>query len=208
MTYSIVARSINGEVLGVGVISGSYNVGSRVPWIKRGVGAVATQAYTNPELAKIVLYYLSKGWSAVDALEKALMRDSGRRYRQLAVITPTGDKAYYTGRNVPKPYGEALSKNCICIGNLLSSKDVVNEMLRAYIEYEDDIIMAIVNALEAGHNAGGDARGDLSGAILIVGNDPRLKRVDNEIRLYVKADANPILLLKNMLTKKLDIKTI
>lgn len=208
MTYSIVARSIDGLTLGIGVISGSYNVGARVPWIKKGTGVVATQAYTNPYLGRYILTYLSSGLSAVDAMMRALMKDAGRDFRQLAVITPSGDKAYYTGKNVPKPYGEALSENCICIGNLLSSKDVVDEMLRAFLDNEHDIILAIIRALEAGHEIGGDARGDLSGAIIIVGEDPRLQKVGEEIRLFVKAEGNPAFTLKRMLIKKFHIETI
>jgi len=208
MTYSIVARSINGDSLGIGVISGSYNVGSRVPWIKRNVGAVVTQAYTNPELGRLIINYLSRGFSAVDSLERALMRDRGRKYRQLAVITPSGDKAYYTGRKVPKPYGEALSKNCICIGNMLESKNVVEEMLRAFMEHEDNIVTAILSALEAGHEAGGDLRGDYSGAVLIVGNSPLLKKIGGGIKVLIDADSEPVKTLKLMVTKKLKIEVL
>ncbi|MEX0567845.1 MAG: DUF1028 domain-containing protein, partial [Candidatus Njordarchaeota archaeon] len=47
MTYSIVAYDKKTNTLGVAVASGSTAVGTRVPWIKANVGAIATQAYTN-----------------------------------------------------------------------------------------------------------------------------------------------------------------
>ncbi|OYT50789.1 MAG: hypothetical protein B6U76_12110 [Desulfurococcales archaeon ex4484_217_2] len=72
MTYSIVALDKRRKLLGVAVISGSLAVGSRVPWAKAGIGAVATQAHTNPALGPLILEYLSQGLKAREALEKAL----------------------------------------------------------------------------------------------------------------------------------------
>ena len=50
-TFSIVAYdSANGD-LGVAVQSKAFAVGARVPYARAGVGAVATQATTNPGFA-------------------------------------------------------------------------------------------------------------------------------------------------------------
>lgn len=45
-TFSLVARASNGD-LGVAVASKFLAVGSAVPWVTGGVGAVATQSYAN-----------------------------------------------------------------------------------------------------------------------------------------------------------------
>ena len=57
MTYTIVLAEPEGTVL-VGVVSGSLAVGSRVPWARACIGAVATQGYTNVTLGPLVLSLL------------------------------------------------------------------------------------------------------------------------------------------------------
>ncbi|MGH3391849.1 MAG: DUF1028 domain-containing protein, partial [Actinomadura sp.] len=47
MTFSIVARSADGEALGVAVASKFLAVGAAVPAAEAAVGALATQAYAN-----------------------------------------------------------------------------------------------------------------------------------------------------------------
>ena len=47
MTFSIVARSADGESWGVAVASKCLAVGHAVPWGAAGAGAVATQALAN-----------------------------------------------------------------------------------------------------------------------------------------------------------------
>ena len=44
-TYSIVAYDENTNELGVAVQSNWFSVGVLVPWVKAGVGAVATQSF-------------------------------------------------------------------------------------------------------------------------------------------------------------------
>ena len=190
MTYSIVARSKDGLLLGVGVVSGSFNVGSRVPWIEYKVAAVATQAYTNPMLGKLIIEYVKKGFKASRALNEALKFDSGFEFRQVAVITISGDRAYYNGKYIPKPYAVKESEYCICIGNLLASEEVVDKMLDTFLRYYNDLIKAIIEALRAGHEAGGDARGDQSAALLISGDDVRLK--GKNLKISIASSTNPI----------------
>ncbi|KAA0240263.1 DUF1028 domain-containing protein [bacterium] len=48
MTFSIVAHDPQSGELGVGVATHQPCAGAVVPWVKAGVGAVATQSFTNP----------------------------------------------------------------------------------------------------------------------------------------------------------------
>ena len=50
MTFSILARDPSNGRFGVAVATCHLAVGSTVPHIRSGVGAVATQAHTNPYL--------------------------------------------------------------------------------------------------------------------------------------------------------------
>ena len=52
-TYSIVARDADSGQLGVAVQSHYFSVGSVVTWAEAGVGAVATQAFSDPAYGKL-----------------------------------------------------------------------------------------------------------------------------------------------------------
>lgn len=62
-TYSIVARdSATGEI-GVAVQSHWFSVGTAVPWAEAGVGAVATQSFTEPSYGPLGLELMRLGRS-------------------------------------------------------------------------------------------------------------------------------------------------
>src|SRR5246127_2597904 len=74
-TFSIVARDpLTGE-LGVAVQSHWFAVGADVPWAEAGVGAVATQSFTDPSYGKLGLDLMRAGRSAPDALKGLLLAD-------------------------------------------------------------------------------------------------------------------------------------
>lgn len=180
-------------LLGVGVISGSLAVGSRVPWARAGVGAVATQAYTNPALGPLILEYLSQGLTARNALEKALSTDKYPEKRQVAVVDFEGNIAYHSGREIPEHNGVFTAETAICLGNLLVSKEIPKMMCEAYMKKKDkDFIWALLSALAAGHNLGGDRRKDRSGALIVVGETPYGKYYDYIVNLRVDYSENPL----------------
>jgi len=81
MTFSIVARSDDGDSLGVAVASKFLAVGSAVPAARLGVGAVATQSFCN------TLYKRDGLERQIDALrqKKTTLADA-EYYRQLDVL--------------------------------------------------------------------------------------------------------------------------
>ena len=72
MTFSIVARSADGESWGVAVASKFLAVGSAVPAAVAGVGAVATQAWANVAYKGLALAHLDEGATASIALQRLL----------------------------------------------------------------------------------------------------------------------------------------
>src|SRR3990170_850306 len=77
-TYSIVCRdSVTGE-LGVAVESHWFSVGTAVSWAEAGVGAVATQSFTNKSFGIRGLNLLRAGLTAQQALDSLLATDEGR----------------------------------------------------------------------------------------------------------------------------------
>src|SRR4051812_50209620 len=67
-TYSIVARDPRSGELGVAVQSHWFAVGPIVPWVRAGVGAVATQSIAEPAYGPRALDGLAAGAPAPQAL--------------------------------------------------------------------------------------------------------------------------------------------
>src|SRR5512140_1576835 len=110
-TYSIVARDTATGELGVAVQSHWFSVGSHVPWAEAGVGAVATQSFTDPTYGKLGLDLMRAGRSAPDALKGLLAADEGRDVRQVAMIDAAGHVAAHTGAKCIVAAGQHVGTN-------------------------------------------------------------------------------------------------
>ena len=75
MTFSILARDPSNGRFGVAVATCHLAVGSTVPHIRSGVGAVATQAHTNPYLGICGLERLEQNRSAEEVKASLLKLD-------------------------------------------------------------------------------------------------------------------------------------
>jgi len=195
MTYSILALNSEKKVLGIAVASGSLAVGSRVPWAKALVGAVVTQAYTNPSLGPLILKLMKLGYQAHMAVEYALKLDSNPELRQVAAIDAHGNIGVHTGQNTPQWHGEIVDKRslCVCIGNLIRGREVLERMHITYTSLDTiDFAERLILALNEGHKAGGDRRGDRSAAVLVVGVTEFSPYFDRVVDLRVDYSLNPI----------------
>lgn len=189
-TFSLVARCANTGALAVAVCTARLAVGSRVPFACAGVGAVATQANTNPELGREALVLMQAGATASDALERVLARDTQRATRQLSVIDRHGNHAVFTGADVldHNPWaGSQTGHNCVAAGNQLMNPETVHSMVRVFETTPGFLGERVLCALEAGQAAGGDKRGKISAAILVVHNMPQ-----PVIDLRVDMHENPV----------------
>src|SRR6201989_43252 len=97
MTFSIVARSADGESWGVAVASKSLAVGAVVPAAVAGVGAIATQADANVAYKGQALAHLDEGATASVALQLLIEEDDGGDARQVAIVALGGGAASHTG---------------------------------------------------------------------------------------------------------------
>jgi uncharacterized Ntn-hydrolase superfamily protein len=82
MTFSIVALDQETKTVGVATATGNINVGSRVPHVKEGIGAIATQGLTEISYGIKGLKLLEMGYTPQEALEKLLKSDPWREHRQ------------------------------------------------------------------------------------------------------------------------------
>src|SRR6478752_1348264 len=97
MTYSIVARDPSSGRFGVAIQTCWPFVGAGCPWVESGVGAVATQSFTETAHGPNGLARMRAGEAAPDALAGLLAADPGEAVRQVGVVDASGRAAAHTG---------------------------------------------------------------------------------------------------------------
>lgn len=181
-TFSIVAVDPRTKETGVAVTTRNPCVGNAVPWVRAGVGAVATQGGTRVEYGPDVLNLLAQGMSAKEALDKVVAADGDRERRQVGVIAIDGRSAQWTGAGQKGEESrgdwtaEASGATFAVQGNSLVSPDVVKAVASTFQASEGSprhLADRLIEALAAGHALGGDGRhGETQSAAVLVA-DPR-----------------------------------
>jgi uncharacterized Ntn-hydrolase superfamily protein len=168
MTWSIIARDQKTGRIGIAVATRAFAVGARVPHIKTGVGAVCSQALTNPVFGPRGLALLTAGASAEDAVRMLMLSDEGRDHRQVHVMDREGRFAAATGSACIEWCGHQARSTLSVAGNMLAGPQVIAATADAYESAVDKpFAQRLVAAMMAGEAAGGDKRGKQSAALLI-----------------------------------------
>lgn len=160
VTFSIVARDGNNGRFGVAVATCHLAVGSTVPHIRSGVGAVATQAHTNPYLGICGLERLEQCADAHRVLETLLADDKHRDCRQFHLVDHQGRTACWTGPDCEDWAGHRHGQDCSVAGNFLVGESVLLAMEMAFHTSDPSWKLGrrLMHALQAGEAAGGDHR--------------------------------------------------
>lgn len=191
-TFSIVARDPVTGALGAAVSTARLAVGNRVIHVEHNVGAIATQANTNPLLAKEALQRLQNGVTAKDALDAVLQADEKRDERQLSIIDAKGNVAAFTGTKPDDYKNHIIGKNFIVAGNILVGKETLEAMASAFDALKGTLADRVMAALEAGQQAGGDRRGKISAAIVVVNQAPSSNGYAKNIDLRIDSSKDPV----------------
>jgi uncharacterized Ntn-hydrolase superfamily protein len=171
MTFSIVAfdpRASPSPEWGVAVASKFLAVGAVVPAARAGVGAIATQAFANVTYRPRGLDALAAGDDAATVLRALTESDEEREQRQAGIVDARGGVATFTGTECMDWAGGRTGEGYCCQGNILTGAAVVDNMVTAFEAGEGELASRLVDALVAGYEAGGDARGMQSAALLVV----------------------------------------
>ncbi len=170
MTFSIVARSTDGESWGVAVASKFLAVGAVVPAAVAQVGAIATQADANVAFKGQALAHLDDGATAAVALQRLIEEDEGRDERQVGIVDGEGGAATHTGHACLDWAGGVTGAGYAIQGNILAGEFVVAAMQDAFeaSDVDEPLARRLLAALSAGDDAGGDRRGRQSAALLVV----------------------------------------
>ncbi|BBD72498.1 hypothetical protein HS1genome_0887 [Sulfodiicoccus acidiphilus] len=166
MTYSVVAYDPELKAWGVGVASKFLAVGAVVPWLKVGVGALATQAFANVRYGEKGLELLRK-MNAESVVKSLTADDPMRERRQLGVVDSKGKAFAFTGKECHTYAGHIVGEGFAVQGNILVGSEVLEVMARR-MERRGKFHRKILEALEAAESKGGDRRGKQSAALKVV----------------------------------------
>jgi uncharacterized Ntn-hydrolase superfamily protein len=167
-TYSIVARDPATGEFGIAVQSHWFSVGSVVAWAEAGVGAVATQSFTEISYGPLGLGAMRDGATAAQALATLVAADPHPEVRQVAFVDVQGRTAVHTGAGCIPGAGHRGGEGYSVQANLMLVDDVPEAMARAFENATGPLAERMLAALEAAQAAGGDIRGKQSAAILVV----------------------------------------
>ena len=170
MTFSVVARCAETGQLGIAISSSSIAVGARCPWLRPGVGAVASQNITLPSLGPSVLDRLEQGMAPIEALARVLENEAHREYRQVTVIDQEGRTAHFSGAQTLGIHSALSGEQCVAAGNMLANSGVIGAMVRAFEHASGHLADRLLAALHTGQAKGGEA-GPVHSAALVVVDD-------------------------------------
>lgn len=184
MTFSILIYNKKTRVFAAAAATGSLCVGG---WVLRGdieSGLVASQG-TAPSTfwRDDVLRGMHRGQSSKDAVEAAIARDPGRGHRQLTAIDRQGLAHGFTGADSIAFAGHMIAHGIAIAGNMLRGPEVLEAMMRAALTPDEAVEQHMLRVLDAAKQAGGDNRGLLSAALLVLAPDhpPLDLRIDYSI---------------------------
>jgi uncharacterized Ntn-hydrolase superfamily protein len=175
-TFSIAAIDPRTGEVGAAVTTRVPCVGNGVPWVRVGVGAVATQANTRTEYGNELLDALARGELPADALKRLLAADSAAASRQIGVIDIKGRSAQFTGTQPQQWAGHRAGLNYVTQGNVLVGPDVIAAVARSFEASEGQprhLADRLIDAIAAGHAVGGDQRHGLRQSAAVIVADPR-----------------------------------
>ncbi len=167
-TFTIVARCERTGMLGVCLATSEMAVASRCPYVKAKVGAVSSQASTDPRLGQLAIKLLDMGYSTAKVVEELKASDPFIEHRQIGIVDKDGNSAVHTGSENKDWAGHIVKKNYIAMGNAIVSEGVIKAMAEAFeSSAEEPLEERLMRAVEAGRDAGGQPTGQRSAGILV-----------------------------------------
>jgi uncharacterized Ntn-hydrolase superfamily protein len=157
LTFSIVARCEETGMFGVSVCSSSPAVGARCGFARAGVGAVASQNITDPELGDALIASMAAGAGAPLALADLTAAQPYIAWRQLIAVDANGETATFSGAKTLGVHATAKARNVAAAGNLLASRETPDAMVAAFLASAGPLGERLIGAMQAGVASGGEA---------------------------------------------------
>jgi uncharacterized Ntn-hydrolase superfamily protein len=177
-------------------------VGARCLYVEGGVGAVVTQAFTDPRLGPRALAEMKGGRVAQDAVDRVMEADPHSGFRQLGAIGVDGYVGAQTGASNQPWAGHLTGAGYVVLGNHLPGRQTLDAMAAAFEAVaEADLGERLMAALEAGRDRGGQIGGQQSAALLVY-ESQAFPWVD----LRVDAHAEPVAELRRIFELYQEVK--
>ncbi len=182
MTISILAYDEKSGSYGGAATTGSLCVGG---WVLRGdaeAGLSASQGSLPSTMwGTGVLGLMRQGIPAEEAVAQVVAPDTGKAQRQLSALDLQGRTANHTGAESIPTAGVRQADKVIVSGNLLSSEAVLDACLDGFLASTAPFDQRLMDALDRAAACGGDSRGLLSAALLVVSRRaaPLTLRIDH-----------------------------
>jgi uncharacterized Ntn-hydrolase superfamily protein len=189
MTYSIVAFDPETGELGAAVQSRWFAAGAVVPWLRPGVGAIASQSFADPRYGYEGIELLADGLAPATVLERLIAADPSPDVRQVGIVDARGRTAAWTGDRCVEAAGHLTAENVSVQANMMERATVWPAMLAAYAAAEGDLAERLLAALRAAEAEGGDVRGRQAAGLVVAPGGP--DRPPWATRFDVRVDDSP-----------------
>lgn len=169
MTFTILVYDPLTETFGGATATGNICVGG---WVLRGDMLGGISATQGSEVSTIwgedTIELMKKKISSEKAIKKVVQNDINKDYRQLSAIDLQGNSYCFNGNSNEDFVDSINEKNFVISGNTLKNTNVVNSIYKGYNQEENTLVQKLINGLKKGDEEGGDKRGLMSAAILIL----------------------------------------
>ena len=162
MTFTILGRDPETGIIGIGIATYSIAVGATCPFILPDSSVLTSQAAANPNIGKEIITLVKAGYAPVRAMEQVVKRDPHPEYRQIALLTSTGEMSIHSGSKTRPFSGFSKGQDCIAIGNFLKSEQILAAMTEEFsgLNNASSLSDRLIAALYAGKNSGGQQGSD------------------------------------------------
>lgn len=199
-TFSIVCYDSATGQFGAAVQSHWFRV-ANVIWAEPGVGAIATQSFSDYRYGLLGLEMMRTGKTAKETLAGLLASDPGEAVRQVGMIDAHGGVVAHTGSKCIAEAGHRTGPNYSVQANLMLKNTVWDAMAKAFENTKGDLADRMMAALEAAQGEGGDIRGKQSAAMIVVAAKPSgLPWQDRLVDIRVDDSPEPLTELRRLLT--------
>ena len=117
LMLSILAYDPVAQALGIALVSSSVAVGSRCPYLAPGKAVVTSQGFTNLRMGALALDLVACGLTAPEVMDALRKHDRWMDYRQIAIVSATGEVEAHTGAGTQAWSGHLVTAGLAVLGN-------------------------------------------------------------------------------------------
>lgn len=200
-TFTLAAHDPQTQSFAVITASNFLAVGALVPWIDCHGGIVVSQSYAHPDAAGAALANLRHQTPLDRVLSSFLEDDPIASKRQVGLMNTQGEILLYDGPDCTASVESLKGENFFVCGNMLVP-GTVEAVAKAFTEARrkgTDLGDAMLRAMFAGQQHGGDNRGKLAASLLIKRPGAGyLESSDTFVDLRADASSHPLAVLRDL----------